>query len=287
MPSRSCAAEPGRRRRAAAGAAAGRRSSSSCCTSRVASASESCRMTVPVVRALGAALAAAEQRDGQRACRRADARRPSARPRRRTRAEPAITIARGRKFAEHVGQAGQAGDRQAQRLGAGAAEEEVQRGGVERGGVELAARSRRRPGRSAGAAGDGAMRRARTSQSVAQPAANAQGALPSPWRSAISCSDGSRTSSTARSTERSASAASIAASARSSSQAVSAPDEHRRVCGQVLARARDGGGDRQALLQRVAQRGDLAVRVQTVLALGAASASGSRNAAPTRAACSG
>ena len=83
--------------------------------------------------------------------------------------------ARGRKFAEHVGQAGQAGDREAQDARAGATEEELQRGEGERVGVELVARSRRRPGRG-GRAGDGAMRRARTSQSVAQPAANAQGA---------------------------------------------------------------------------------------------------------------
>ena len=69
-----------------------------------------------------------------------------------------------------------------------------------------------------------------------------------------------------RSTERSASAASIAPSARSSSKEASAPTSTLRVGAQRLTRAGDRRRDRQPLLQRVAQRGDLAVRVEPVLA---------------------
>ena len=43
-------------------------------------------------------------------------------------------------------------------------------------------------------------------------------------------------------------------------------DERVGVGAERLARAADRGGDRQALLQRVAQGGDLAVDVQAVLA---------------------
>ena len=60
--------------------------------------------------------------------------------------------------------------------------------------------------------------------------------------------------------------ASIAASARSSSKAASAPTSTCVSALSDLARAGDGRGDRQPLLQRVAQRGDLAVRVEAVLA---------------------
>ena len=63
---------------------------------------------------------------------------------------------------------------------------------------------------AAGRIGGGARRCARCSQSAAQRAAKAHGALSKPWRSPSSLTDGSSTSSTERSTERSARAASIA-----------------------------------------------------------------------------
>ena len=122
---------------------------------------------------------------------------------------------------------------------------------------------------AAGRIGGGARRWARWSQSAAQRAAKAHGALSKPLRSPSSLTDGSRTSSTERSTERSASAASIARVGAVELEGLERADEHAGVGAERLTRAGDGRRDRQSLLQRVAQRGDLAVRVETVLAGGA------------------
>ena len=70
-------------------------------------------------------------------------------------------------------------------------------------------------------------------------------------------------------------------------EGVQRADQDVRVGAQRLARAGDRGGDRQPLLQRVAQRGDLAVRVEAVLARRALRLADSRSGAPRRAACSG
>ncbi len=64
-------------------------------------------------------------------------------------------------------------------------------------------------------------------------------------------------------------------------------DERVRVGAERLARAADRRRDRQPLLEGVAQRGDLPVRVQAVACRRTAGAWGSRSGAPTREACSG
>ena len=234
-------------------------------TSRCASPGLSDRMRAPVVRTRSSRGAAAEERDRQRAGRRAHA------------VGPARDVVVGHvragdddgvrgERAEHLGQARDAADRQRQDARAGARAEQLERAHVERVGIEVVARrvadqdargTRRRRARAAGARAASRWPSARRT-----PTARSR----SPWRRAELAKDGSRTSSTERSTERSASAASIAPSARSSSNDVSAPTRTFVSALQRLARAGDRGGDREALLERVAQCRDLAVGVEAVLA---------------------
>ena len=216
---------------------------------------------------LGSALSAVEKRDRQRARRRAHRVGPArdlvvAGVRARDHDRPRLVVA------QHVAQAGEPGDRQRQHRRAGADREEGQRGGLQRLGVQLVARG---VADQHGAGTDGGRSEpARAHEPVGGPA---RGERPRSAGIAVLCGDLTQRgqqhvvdgaldrAQCQRGFHRAVGAIQLAARQRA--------DEHRRVGRQLLPRTGNCRGNRQAFFQCVAQRGDLTVRVEAVLALGA------------------